>query len=65
MTMDMLNQFIDASIRGTLLGITIFFWGCGLAAIWKWVFGVAKRFIKWLFPNFFKKKEVTTEADNK
>lgn len=65
MTMDMLNQFIDASIRGTLLGITIFFWGCGLTAIWKWVFGVAMRFIKWLFPNFFKKKEATTEADNK
>lgn len=65
MTMDMLNQFIDASIRGTLLGITIFFWGCGLVAVWKWIFGVTKRFIKWLFPNFFMKKETTTEADNK
>ena len=65
MTMDMINEFINASIRGTLLGITIFFWCCGLAAIWKWVFGITKKFIHWLFPNFFKKKEVITEADNK
>ena len=65
MTMDMLNQIIDSSIRGTLLGITIFFLGCALVAIWKWIFGVAKRFIHWLFPNFFKKKEATTKADNK
>lgn len=65
MTIDIVNQIIDASIRGTLLGITIFFWGCGLVAVWKWIFGVAKRLIKWLFPDFFIKKENTTEADNK
>lgn len=50
MNMDTINTLIDSSIRGTLLGITIFFWGCGLAAIWKWLFGLAKRFLHWMFP---------------
>ncbi len=51
--MDTINTLIDASIRGTLLGITIFFWICGLVAIWKWFFGVAKKLLHWLFPNWF------------
>lgn len=50
MTMDFINSLIDASIRGTLLGITIFFWGFGLVSIWKWFFGVMKRLLHWLFP---------------
>ena len=50
MTMDFINFLIDASIRGTLLGITIFFWGFGLVSIWKWFFGVMKRLLHWLFP---------------
>ena len=48
--MDVLNTLIDASIRGTLFGITVFFWGFGLVSIWKWFFGVIKRSIHWLFP---------------
>ena len=59
--MDTINTLIDASIRGTLLGISIFFWGCGLVAIWKWLFGVAKKFLHWLCPNckcFQPKQEV-------
>ena len=50
MTMDFINSLIDASIRGTLLGITIFFWDFGLVSIWKWFFGVMKRLLHWLFP---------------
>lgn len=50
MTMDFINSLIDASIRGTLLRITIFFWGFGLVSIWKWFFGVMKRLLHWLFP---------------
>ena len=50
MTMDFIHSLIDASIRGTLLGITIFFWGFGLVSIWKWFFGVMKRLLHWLFP---------------
>lgn len=65
MTMEMLNQLIDASIRGTLLGISLFFWGFGLVAIWKWFFGVVKKLVCWLFPNLFKKKEVSTDKENK
>ena len=38
--MDLLNTLIDASIRGTLFGITLFFWGFALVSIWKWFFGV-------------------------
>lgn len=59
--MDTINTLIDASIRGTLLGISIFFWGCGIVAIWKWLFGVAKKFLHWLCPNckwFQPKQEV-------
>nr|WP_187142759.1 hypothetical protein [Acetivibrio ethanolgignens] len=63
--MEMVNQLIDASIRGTLLGISLFFWGFGLVAIWKWFFGVMKRLIGWLFPNLFKKKGAATDKENK
>ena len=56
MTMELVNTLIDASIRGTLLGITMFFWGCALIAVWKWFFGLAKRFFHWLCPSFRKNK---------
>ena len=39
-----------------ILGITMFFWGCALIAVWKWLFGLAKRFFHWLCPNFRKNK---------
>jgi len=65
MTMEMLNQLIDASIRGTLLGISLFFWCFGLVAIWKWFFSIIKKLVHWLFPNLFKKKETATDKDNK
>ena len=65
MTIEMVNQLIDASIRGTLLGISLFFWGFGLVAIWKWFFGVMRRLIFWLFPSLSKKKEAATDKENK
>ncbi|MFR2835583.1 MAG: hypothetical protein ACLTCI_01350 [[Clostridium] nexile] len=58
--MDTLNTLIDASIRGTMLGITIFFWIFGLVTIWKWILNVIKRLVYWLFPNL-KKKEKNNE----
>ncbi|MDB8736267.1 hypothetical protein [Ruminococcus bicirculans (ex Wegman et al. 2014)] len=61
MTMEMLNELIDASVRGTLLGISAFFWIFGIVAIWKWFFGVTKRFVLWLFPNLGKKKSESEE----
>ena len=58
--MGTLNTLIDASIRGTMLGITIFFWIFGLVTIWKWILNVIKRLVHWLFPNL-KKKEKNNE----
>ena len=49
MTMDSINEILDAIIRGSLLGFLAGFWLMGLAAIWKWFLGVAKRFLHWLF----------------
>ena len=50
MTMDSINEILDAIIRGSLLGFLAGFWLMGLAAIWKWFLDVAKRFLHWLFP---------------
>ena len=36
MTMDSINEILDAIIRGSLLGLLAGFWLMGLAAIWKW-----------------------------
>ena len=58
--MDTLNTLIDASIRGTMLGITIFFWIFGLVTIWKWILNVIKRLVYWLLPNL-KNKEKNNE----
>lgn len=58
--MDTLNTLIDASIRGTMLGITIFFWIFGHVTIWKWLLNVIKRLVHWVFPNL-KKKEKNNE----
>ena len=58
--METLNTLIDASIRGTMLGITIFFWIFGLVTIWKWLLNVIKRLVHWVFPNL-KKKEKNNE----
>lgn len=58
--MDTLNTLTDASIRGTMLGITIFFWIFGLVTIWKWLLNVIKRLVHWVFPNL-KKKEKNNE----
>jgi hypothetical protein len=59
--MDTLNALIDASIRGTLLGITAVFWIFGLVAIWKWFLNIIKRLLHWLFPNLMKKKDKDNE----
>lgn len=65
MTMEFLNNLIDASIIGTLLGISISFWIFGLIAVWKWFLGIVKKMVHWLFPNLFIKKEAAKETENK
>ena len=53
MTMDSINETLDAIIRGSL------------SAIWKWFLGVAKRFLHWLFPKakWFQPKEQTPKGN--
>lgn len=50
MTMETVNNLLEAACRGTLLGICISFWILGLASIWKWFLGTAKKILHWLFP---------------
>lgn len=66
MTMDSINEILDAIIRGSLLGFLAGFWLMGLAAIWKWFLGVAKRFLHWLFPKakWFQPKEQPQKETN-
>ena len=62
MTMEYLNQLIDASLRGTLIGITLFCWGFSLVAIWKWILNITKKFLHWAFPSLFKHKASTDDT---
>ena len=62
MTMEFVSEIMDAMVKGTLCGICISFWLMGLTMIWKWFLGVVKRFLHWLFPKRFSKKNAT---DNK
>ena len=55
MTNEILNQFITDSIRSTLFGFVLVFWGFGLITMWKWLFNAAKRMLLVLFPNWAKK----------
>ena len=59
--MEMLNEIMDAMIRGSLIGFLASFWLMGLIAVWRWFLGIVKRFLHWLNPKLFKPK--TEEAD--
>ena len=61
MTMEMLNEIMDAMIRGSLIGFLASFWLMGLIAVWRSFLGVVKRFLHWLNPKWFKSK--TEEID--
>ena len=66
MTMDSINEILDAIIRGSLLGFLAGFWLMGLAAIWKWFLGVAKTFPSLAFPKgkWFQPKEQPQKETN-
>ena len=59
----MLNEIMDAMVRGTMIGICVSFWIMGLAIIWKWFLGVVKRFPHWLNPKWFAPKTEKTENE--
>ena len=61
MTMEMLNEIMDAMIRGSLIGFLASFWLMGLIAVWRWFLGVVKRFLHWINPKWFNTK--TEEND--
>ena len=50
MNMEIVNEVMEAIIRGTMTGICLGFIALGLVAIWKWFFGVVKRVVIFLFP---------------
>ena len=49
MTVEMINEFMDSMVRGTLTGICFAFWLLCMAGIWKWFIGVMKRALFYLF----------------
>ena len=60
---EMLNEIMDAMIRGSLIGFFASFWLMGLVAIWRWFLGVVKRFLHWLCPKWFKPKNEETDKN--
>ena len=50
MTVEMINEFMDAMVQGTLTGICLAFWLLCIAGVWKWFLGVMKRALFYLFP---------------
>ena len=65
MVSETIKQFMDSIIRGTLCGICLGFCIYGLVAIWKWFFGVSKRFLHYLFPKcrWFIPKQNDTDTE--
>ena len=72
MTIDTLNTIMDSTVKGTITGLCMGFWFIILAEIWKWFFGILKRFFKHLCPKlyeklstkFTKKKGPDADAEN-
>lgn len=63
MTMEMLNEIMDAMIRGSLIGFLASFWLMGLIAVWRWFLGVVKRFLHWINPKWFNPKTEETDRN--
>ena len=63
MTMEMLNEIMDAMIRGSLIRFLASFWLMGLIAVWRWFLGVVKRFLHWINPKWFNPKPEETDRN--
>lgn len=63
MTMEMLNEIMDAMIRGSLIGFLASFWLMGLIAVWRWFLGVVKRFLHWINPKWLNPKTEETDRN--
>ena len=64
MNMEMINEVIQAVVSGTMTGICLGFIVLGLAALWKWFFGVVKRVVLFLFPGLEAWAQRRREARN-
>lgn len=65
MTKELLNEFMNALIDGTLFGICFCFWMMIVIAVWRWFLGIVKRFLHWLNPKWFKSKTEETDKNCK
>jgi hypothetical protein len=65
MITETINRLMDAVIRGTLCGLCLGFCLYGVIAVWKWFFGVSKRFLHYLFPGcrWFKSKQSDKDTE--
>lgn len=50
MTMNMVNTLVDNAIEFTLASVVLTLCVFALVATWKWLIGLAIKFIYWLFP---------------
>lgn len=63
MTKELLNEFMNALIDGTLFGICFCFWMMIVIVVWRWFLGIVKRFLHWLNPKWFKPKTEETDKN--
>ena len=63
MTKELLNEFMNALIDGTLFGICFGFWMMVLIVVWRWFFEITKRFLHWLNLKWFQPKTEDTDKN--
>ena len=59
MTKEFMNELMNALVDGTIFGICFGFWVMVLMMVWRWILGIVKRFLHWLFPKRFAPKNTT------
>ncbi len=57
MTIEMINTFINGAIEFTLTSVVLTLCIFALVATWKWLIGLAIKFIQWLFPGLANHKK--------
>lgn len=50
MTAEMINEFMNTIVQGTLTGVCLAFWFMCIVGVWRWFIGVMKRVLFYLFP---------------
>nr|DAW18658.1 MAG TPA: hypothetical protein [Caudoviricetes sp.] len=55
--MEMINTFINGAIEFTLASVVLTLCIFALVSTWKWLIGLAIKFIQWLFPGLTNHKK--------